>query len=112
MRNDKLVQALTDQRDELMRQTQAIDDLLTHYLPIKEHAQPTKTYKRSPKPKKKASRGGPATKKTDQEIAAMGQMFEGGVPMGDICKKLNVSDGTVYKYARLNNWKRGKEDTP
>ena len=114
-RNDDLVQALHVQQNELNAHIQAIDDLLTHYetpekilIPLR-RAEPTKTYKRSPKRKKVKNTGGRANKKTDQEIAAMGKMFSNGVPIRDISKKLGVSDVTVYKYAKLNKWKRGEE---
>lgn len=107
--NDKLLQRLTEQRDRLTHHIEVIDELLTYYLPIKEHAQATRTHKRSPKRKKVKNTGGRANKKTDQEIAAMGKMFSNGVPIRDISKKLGVSDVTVYKYAKLNKWKRGEE---
>ncbi|MCP4896861.1 MAG: helix-turn-helix domain-containing protein [bacterium] len=113
-RNDELVRGLHQQRNELTRHMQAIDDLLTHYttpekilIPVsrkvKEQLGVTKRRKKG----KRGSGKTAANKKTDLEIAAMGKMFENGVSMRDICKKVNASDATVYKYAKLNNWKRG-----
>lgn len=125
MRDDAIAEMLERQIEDLTTHIQYIKKLLRFYdTPAnrtRDHLERTpgyfepstptkeKTKKKAAKRTTKKGGGGPGNKTTPEQIKAMKTMYENGIRVKTICEKIGCSDGTVYHYAKINNWKRGQE---
>lgn len=74
--------------------------------PAPKKAKRAKKLKSAPSPQHAKGNGTGQDKITPDQLATMRTQFEAGVKVGEICKRVGVSDATVYNRAKAGHWKR------